>query len=68
MGLGCIELGVGPLGVSVAVSFLVNAADDFNGADIEGILAAEIAWMGGFYLAAGYIILFFSLESESGLR
>ena len=54
--LGGVELGRSPLGVGIDEGLLVNPADALERADVEGVLAAEIAGMGRLDLAVGDIV------------
>ena len=48
--LGCVALGRGPLRIGIDEGLLVNAANSLEGADIERVLAAQIARMGRFWV------------------
>ncbi len=54
--LGRIELGKSDLGIGVDEGLLVDTANALQGAHIERILGSQVARMGGFDLAAGFII------------
>ena len=60
--LGRIELGRSPLGVGIDEGLLIDAANALDGADIEGVLGTQIAWMSRFNLAMGYIIVLLLLQ------
>ncbi len=60
---GGVELGVGDLGIGVDIGLLIDPSDTLQGADVEGILRAQIAWVGGLNLAGGFIIQLFLLQS-----
>lgn len=54
--LGGIKLGLSHLGIGVDISLLVDPTDPFHGADIEGVLSAEIAGMCGLDLGPGFVV------------
>ena len=61
--LGGIELGMGHFAIGVDIGLLVHPTNALDGADIEGVLTAEIAGMGRFHLAAGLIVMLLLLKS-----
>ena len=54
--LGGVELGRCPLGVSIDKGLLVNPPHALDGADVERVLAAEVARVCRFNLAMGNIV------------
>ena len=57
-----VQLGCGPLRIGIHKGLLVDAAYSLDGADIKGVLAAEISGMMALDLAVGLVILFFALQ------
>lgn len=57
--LGGVELGMRDRAIGVHIGLLVDPPDALEGADIERVLAAQIARVGGFDLAAGLVSSFF---------
>ena len=51
-----VELGVRDLAICVDIGLLVNAPDALQRADVERILRAQVAGVGGINLAAGFIV------------
>lgn len=60
--LGGVELGMGDLAIGVDVGLLIDPANAFDGADIESVLAAEIAGVSRFHLTTGLIVMLLLLE------
>ena len=50
------------LAVGVHKSLLIDTANALQGTDLEGILGAQVARVGRFYLATRFIIQLLSLE------
>ena len=59
-----VELGVGDLGVGVQERLLVDASHALEGADVEGVLRAEIAWVFGLDLAVFLFLLLGLLQGD----
>jgi len=61
-GLGGVELAVRRFGVGIDIGLLIHPAHALEGADIEGVLRAEIARVGRLNLATGLIIELLALQ------
>lgn len=59
---GGIKLGMGNLIISVDIGLLIDPSSAFDGADIEGFLTSELAWMSRFHFTTVLIIKLFFLE------
>ena len=60
--LGRVEFGTGHLGEGIDKGLLVDPANSFEGADIEGVLATQLPRMGGLDLTAGHIVLLLAFQ------
>ena len=63
-GLGRVQLGTGHLGIGIDKGLLIDPSHALQGADVERILAAEIARVGGFNLTTGFIVQPFLLQAR----
>ena len=55
--LGGVQLSGSPLGVGIHEGLLVVAPATLDRADVEGVLAAKVTGMSGFYFSAGQMVI-----------